>query len=193
MSSAQLYLATNIFERLSRSRDVDGEDDLEQEGDRPVMDMETFMSTVGGEGSAGASQSSSVRHKRPSSAPRQRPSPANRSKMSTREERAERRRGFEQFLARQNQRESRRQKRIEEVRKQEDGKCVSKPKICRKSAELARSSMQGTFLQRVAKDALRKEHEALRQKASSAEDPECTLSRPSIRTPKAGGRDPLWR
>ena len=49
------------------------------------------------------------------------------------------------------------------------------PKLCRKSKELAKSTVQGTFLQRVAKNAVRKEHEALRAKSSRSKDPECTF------------------
>merc|ERR1711871_777141 len=54
-------------------------------------------------------------------------------------------------------------------------KCSHKPELCKKSKKIASQASKGTFFQRVAKDALRKEHAALRQKAQANNDPDCTF------------------
>ena len=50
------------------------------------------------------------------------------------------------------------------------------PNLNRRSLKLAKESQSGTFLQRVAKDALKKEHKAMQIKAANALDPECTFA-----------------
>lgn len=50
------------------------------------------------------------------------------------------------------------------------------PNLNRRSLKLAKESQSGTFLQRVAKDALKKEHKSMQIKAANALDPECTFA-----------------
>jgi hypothetical protein len=49
------------------------------------------------------------------------------------------------------------------------------PNLNRKSLTMAKSAQSGDFLQRVAKDALKKEHKAMQIKAAHSLDPECTF------------------
>jgi len=187
MEAAKVYLSNDIVTRLTQPREVlyrqagrsqcssdladtSQETAFDSPDDR-VMDMETFLSSARRSSSNGAGRASSAPRQRASQEDAGRDGPQRRPKLS-REETAERRKSFENFLARQEQMELRKQMKLEQVSKQ-----VARPHtptLCRKSVEMAMQRSKGTFLQRVAKGALRKEHEAVRRKAQ-AHDPECTF------------------
>ncbi|GBG31641.1 Hypothetical Protein FCC1311_078662 [Hondaea fermentalgiana] len=183
MEAAQVYLSNDIFTRLSQPREAlyqaqDGEE-LEYEdmgisssGAR-VMDMETFMASLGtgSKASPAGRRPSSASGVRPQ-AEQQRPSTAEGGQPLSKEERAQRRQSFESFLARQRQTETRKQQKIAQVAQRTNPS--HKPKLCAKSVEMANRRAKGTFLQRVAKGAIRREHEAVRRKSNSL-DPECTF------------------
>ena len=134
-----------------------------------MMDMSAFMSSIGGDGE----RKDGGERKRPQSAgPRDRPRAG-----------AGQGKDFKGFLERQNRIEMRRQKRIHDLRRANTP--THKPKLCDKSMKLTTGGAKGgSFLQRVAKDALRKEHDALRQKALTSKEPECTF-KPNINTVSA--------
>ena len=76
-------------------------------------------------------------------------------------------------MSRQNKSEMRKQKRLEKQRKGNQPKF--KPSLCKRSLKVVTRSNAGTFLERMAKDALRKEHEGLKAKARRERDANCTF------------------
>eukprot|EP00512_Aurantiochytrium_limacinum_P008543 CAMPEP_0171538482 /NCGR_PEP_ID=MMETSP0960-20121227/62_1 /TAXON_ID=87120 /ORGANISM="Aurantiochytrium limacinum, Strain ATCCMYA-1381" /LENGTH=837 /DNA_ID=CAMNT_0012085369 /DNA_START=546 /DNA_END=3059 /DNA_ORIENTATION=- len=179
MEAAQVYLSNDIFTRLSQPREAlyqrreadSGSEVSPGSGDDDrVMDMETFMASLGD--AQGDANSSKGGKQRPGSAPRQRPSTAEGAKALTAEERRERRKSFEAFLARQSHSTVRKQQKIAQVAQRTNPS--HKPELCAKSLSMANQRAKGDFLQRVAKGAIRREHEAVRRKSSSL-DPECTF------------------
>ena len=84
---------------------------------------------------------------------------------------------FTDFLQRQNAAEARKQQKLDSARKAMTPQ--GKPAVNRHSQSLNQSISGTDFLQRLQKDAVRKEHETLRKKAKSNVDPNCTF-RPSI-------------
>ncbi|CAM9090793.1 unnamed protein product, partial [Hapterophycus canaliculatus] len=86
---------------------------------------------------------------------------------------------FHAFLSRQNKMETDKRKHIEEIQASGDIEAMRqntfRPEICAESKKIHLESNKGDFLQRVARDAARKEHEALRQKAAGLHDPDCTF------------------
>ena len=84
---------------------------------------------------------------------------------------------FNDFLARQNSRTAKREKNLENLRQRATPS--HKPRICSKSRKIASSTAQGGFMQRLAKDALRKEHGKMKQKAEIARLESCTF-KPNI-------------
>jgi len=163
MEAAQVYLSNGIFDRLTQSReDIEAKIKYKENQDRTndkVIDVETFLSSMNSDGSL---------QKRPSSAPRQIPCP---SPKISEEERRAKKKNFETFLARQQQSQIRKEKKMEQVLKQTQPS--GSPALCKKSNEIVKH-YQGSFLQRVAKDAIRKEHDKINKK-SQYQDPECTF------------------
>jgi hypothetical protein len=88
-----------------------------------------------------------------------------------------RKREMEQFYARQQAAEMKRHQTV--ARLQAELAPVAQPELCTKSLEMAEASRTGSFLERVANEAARKEHESLKSKARLARDPECTF-KPTI-------------
>ncbi|CAM9171985.1 unnamed protein product, partial [Laminaria digitata] len=80
---------------------------------------------------------------------------------------------FHAFLSRQNKMETDKRRHIEAM--QELTSHPFRPAICPESAKIHSESNKGSFLQRVARDAARKEHEAGRQQAAGKHDPDCTF------------------
>eukprot|EP00752_Nemacystus_decipiens_P018403 g16506.t1 len=80
---------------------------------------------------------------------------------------------FHAFLSRQNKMETDKLKHIEQIQLMRQH--TFKPEICAESTKIHQESNKGDFLQRVARDAARKEHEAVRQKAAGLHDPDCTF------------------
>eukprot|EP00753_Platysulcus_tardus_P009648 PLAT2226.1.p1 GENE.PLAT2226.1~~PLAT2226.1.p1 ORF type:complete len:873 (-),score=343.80 PLAT2226.1:94-2712(-) len=156
MGSAELYLRTNVFERLSRSSGGGsgrgggggGADD----GDEEVMEAASFLSEMDGDG-------------RSASTPRSRSGSIDSTSSK---------KSFNEFIARQRQLERRREKRVKELRARSTPS--HKPKLCKKSRALTKRHSGATFLQRLARDSLRKERSSLRVKAEVSKDPEATFT-----------------
>jgi len=161
MENAQVYLSRDVVTRLTQP--LNGGYELRDENlhidnvrDGRVMDMETYLATL-------------KKNKKPGI----RPSSA--SSQGTLQ-------SFDQFLQRQQHMEKRRERRVQDVAKQVNP--PHKPKLCRKSVEIANQRIKGDFLQRVARGAIRKEHENVRRKSRSM-DPECTFQPQITKTAKA--------
>ncbi|CAK4678906.1 unnamed protein product [Aphanomyces euteiches] len=101
---------------------------------------------------------------------------------------AERKQKFQEFIRRQLAQEHERQRKLEEARK--NRALAFKPNINKKSNEIMQQGRKGDFIERVAKYALRKEHEKLKKKSIKLMDPQCTF-KPKIndvsakRTPRS--------
>jgi hypothetical protein len=172
-ASARLYLQNNVHDRLSTPRadpqqaqshqDSDsnrgGTSSRKSGGGGGVMDMDSFLAETERKTGRGSSR-------RPASARRSRGDGA----VSTRK-------SFSDFLSRQNQRSARREKNLETLRKKATPS--HKPRICSRSRHIATSTSQGGFMQRLAKDALRKEHGKMKHKAEIARLESCTF-KPNI-------------
>lgn len=200
MGSVQLYLQADPFERLSRTRgpvdasaaaqaaakDADADRFFDRDDDmgRPVLDMSAFLSAMENR----SVRSGSGTPRRSSSVPRGRPGRSRSVSRSGRDGddadgsgsvrslklgREEREKRFQAFLARQTAAEMRRSRKIKAVT--ETMTPHHTPKLCKKSKNIVASSQLGSFLQRVEKNSLRKEHRALQAKAVTAHDPECTF------------------
>lgn len=89
----------------------------------------------------------------------------------------ERRRRYEEFIARQEMAEERKRRHIAALASEMTP--AAQPQLCTKSLAMAEASRSGSFLERVARQTARKEHESLKVKARMARDPECTF-KPAI-------------
>jgi hypothetical protein len=158
-ASARLYLQNNVHDRLSTPRAEPNQEHSPQSSSNSsgVVDMESFIDSLESKKSSGRS------NKRPSSARRSRD--------------GENSKNFNEFLARQNARSSRKERNLQNLRKRATPS--HKPRICSKSRQIASSTTQGGFMQRLAKDALRKEHGKMKQKAEIARLESCTF-KPNI-------------
>lgn len=196
MSSAQLYISSDVVERLTRPIIAGPPDDsmtafdTAYGPDRPAMDMASFMGTLEGK-FKGAPE-------RPSSAPARSGRPTEMSEDEIKARKAQ----FEQFLGRQQQQQIKREKHIEQVRsitivsitiqlstrslihvtfslitqyKQKSKHLTPtyQPKLCRKSIELATSHQKGEFLERLERDVVRRVKDE--SKKITEADPECTF------------------
>ena len=165
--SAHLYLQNNVHDRLSTPRasrgKVDGGDQRRDNGydsdkeikskAKPVMNMDSFMSSLNASGSS----------RRPQSARRSRPGEMTLNRAQ-----------FQNFLARQNKRQTRKNKNAARLRA--EATPSHQPALCKRSLKLASKTTSGDFMTRLAKDALKKEHENLRKKAMLAKEPDCTFT-----------------
>ena len=161
-ASARLYLQNNVHDRLSTPRAEPNNDQSNTRGGGKgsgVVDMESFIDSL-------ESKKSGRGRKRPSSARRSRDDDENGDGKH-----------FNEFLARQNARSARREKNLQTLRKRSTPS--HKPRICSKSRQIASNTAQGGFMQRLAKDALRKEHGKMKQKAEIARLESCTF-KPNI-------------
>ena len=82
---------------------------------------------------------------------------------------------FQNFLARQNKRQTRKNKNAARLRA--EATPSHQPALCKRSLKLASKTTSGDFMTRLAKDALKKEHENLRKKAMLAKSPTAHLRR----------------
>lgn len=119
MDSAALYVCTDVVERLTRPFGSDnqrhGDDDINKnfDSDRPIMDMASFMGTIGTTNTHRANFAGTTPKARPSSAPHQRG--VKQQPQLTQEEKEEKKRNYEAFLHRQNQTELRKAKHVDDV------------------------------------------------------------------------------
>lgn len=145
MNSAQLYISTNVVDRLSRAPTAPVEPiddnmrlfDITNNNDRPIMDMTSFMGSLG--------MGNDI--KRSSSAPPKRPS-------LTTEELAKQKQNFQQFLGRQQITLITKEKKAEEMKRSSTP--TFKPEFCRKSLEISNNIIKGEFLERVERDVLKR-------------------------------------
>ena len=175
--SAQLYLQNNVHDRLSTPRAPKGRDegspnkggymsdDEVASKAKPIMNMDSFMSSLNAK--TGRTQSG-----RPSSARKSRPG-----------EKVLNQAQFQNFLARQNKRESRKAKNMARLSK--ESAPSHQPNLCKKSISIASRTCHGDFMARLAKDALKKEHDILRKKAMLAKEPDCTFTPQILASSKA--------
>ncbi|KAF0715133.1 Aste57867_3549 [Aphanomyces stellatus] len=168
MVSAQLYTQQNIFDRLSRPATA---------LDTPeTPDPSDVTTTPGPSVSGDDPQSRTVNEQsRPTSA----------GSVGDADERKTR---FDEFMQRQQAQERERQRKLDDARRH--GAFEFKPEINKKSSEIMQQGRKGDFIERVAKYALRKEHEKLKKKSIKLQDPQCTF-KPKIndvsakRTPRS--------
>lgn len=148
-----------------------------RDGTRPVMDMNTFLNSM--EGRAVYTP------------PKSRGAPKGRRPQSAGSAGQRGRRGrrgstgsgstrgvspsFQQFLERQNMRQQKKEEHLDDIKKSMNRDCTFQPKLDKNSLDMAQKNMGDKFLHRLAAHMLRKEHEAVRQKARVAHDPECTF------------------
>ena len=164
MPSAQMYVSSDVVERLTRPIMPPPSDDamMAFDGDaRPQMDMAQFMVSLNTP--AGRPSISG----RPSSAP-----PRGSQRELSDAEKDARRLQFKLFLGRQEQQQLKRVQHIEEKSKQLTP--GYQPRLCRKSIELAVQHQKGVFLERLERDVHRRAKEEER-KAPVEVDPECTF------------------
>ncbi|EQC31232.1 hypothetical protein SDRG_11155 [Saprolegnia diclina VS20] len=172
MVSAQLYTQQNIFDRLSRP--LTGYDGVDE---HPSM--------LGGSSSGGSLLSESVHsqddirinrgHHAGQGKPR--PNSAGSARTDDSAEVAARQRRFEAFVHRQEAKQRERHAKLESARHRTE--FDFKPEINKKSIEIMQQGRKGDFIERVAKYALRKEHDKLKKKSIKLQDPQCTF-RPQI-------------
>jgi len=162
MNSAQVYVSSNVVDRLTRPLIQAAQlSDTMHEG--PVMDMTSFMGALNSSGATAASFSKTQRTA---------------DKGATGAGAATKpmdKKALENFLGRQEQCAIRRDKHIEAGKKTSESKF--QPKLCKKSAELSDRNHQGTFLERVERDVLRRADHEIR--AAVIPDQACTFQ-PSI-------------
>ena len=162
--------------------------------ERPVLDMATFMGNVQHQGGAPPGPGSSARARpqsavkarpmspgpgggagkgaqqtRPSSASRARPAPS-----PARRQTEEERQAFNEFLARQNHTELKKQQKMEDILKSQEQ--TFKPQLCPGSAALTEGRKQEDFLKRMKQYQLHKDHEDIRLKSQHDAQHECTFA-----------------
>ncbi|OQR87210.1 hypothetical protein ACHHYP_09356 [Achlya hypogyna] len=165
MVSAQLYTQQNIFDRLSRP--LTGYDGIEE-----------HPSSLHVAGSSAASESGftqddiGVTHHQ-QAAQKQRPSSAGSMRTDDSAEASARERRYQAFVRRQEIKQREREAKLNMARQQAE--FDFKPEINKKSVEIMQQGRKGDFIERVAKYALRKEHDKLKKKSIKLQDPQCTF------------------
>lgn len=153
MSSAKLYVSTDVVERLTRpvsagaQRASDDSSKHFDNNERQVLDVASFMGTQLSYNTPGG-------RKRPSSAPKERSKSAERRSLSP-DERESRNQNFKEFLGRQAQMQLRRERMTEEAKLQNSHEF--KPSINNFSKKIADRHHKGEFIDRVQRDLLRRE------------------------------------
>jgi len=158
MMAAKEYLKENVFSRLAKSAEPETSEELDQESVRRMasantnMGFDTFLDSLEGSIYGNKSESSSKQG------------------LGSQQ--------IKEFNQRQQLFLSKKEKNQEELKIKLTPKF--KPDFEAKlSLQIMQSNNKGTFLQRVERDALKKEHNAARQEGEKKIDPECTF-RPEI-------------
>lgn len=86
---------------------------------------------------------------------------------------AERKRRFKQFLQRQNHTLARKAKSVQLLKEQTAA--PHQPRLCRRSVEMVSAETHGTFLERMAKKAVLREHANQQERARVAKSADCTF------------------
>lgn len=177
MSAAQLYVSTNVVERLTRGINTPGKvnpssakktpgnanrlsisADDSMAGERPIIDIQSFMGTLGGGGGVGGERGREIfaspinRQKRGSSVGRPSTAPKSRPLQLSEDESRQRAEAFESFIYRNNQTVTRKERAITATMRAIAP--TFQPEINRKSVEIAGN--RGDFMERVEKDVLRR-------------------------------------
>lgn len=169
MSSAQLYVSTNVVDRLTRPLVTPAEDPAKVTFDGPVMDIASFMGTLNQSGASTATVTK-------------------KGSADSKGEGGEKQinnKGIKQFLGRQEQSAIRKQRHLQESSKALYSKSDFQPKLCKKSAEIANKNHKGEFLERVERDVLRRSDHEVR--AAVIPDEACTFQ-PAITAKAEQGR-----
>lgn len=142
MTAARLYTGTPVVERLTRNYAAD--DSFIDDGtlDRPSMDAKSFIGSIQGS--------------RPKSAPHSRA-----SRELTPAELQQRQKAFQMFLARQNNTLVRKESKIKAIAAQQATKF--QPRLCQRSLDMTEEQNRGTFMDRLERDRLRREHDEQRK------------------------------
>lgn len=177
MNSAQVYVSTNVVDRLTRG--ISASKDTDHINNKSVINASSYLGSLLHNSNPSSlsystpsshhnSSSSSSSRSRPSSAPRERPSS---SGSMSKEELNAKKQSFITFLARQQQSVAHKEKKVELYQEKHTPKFT--PKICKKSIELMDANTRGEFLDRVDKDSIkRKDDNALNK---SSEMAKCTF------------------
>ena len=164
MNSAQVYVSSNVVDRLTRPL-VQAEQTMGMSMNDtvggPVMDMASFMGALNSSGVSSASVRAAQRN-----GDSEGDSPP--SKVLDKK-------SLENFLGRQEQCAIRREKNLFDVKTAATSKF--QPKLCKKSAELIDRHPKGSFLERVERDVLRRADHEIR--TAVVPDESCTFQ-PSI-------------
>lgn len=160
MSSAKLYVGTNVVDRLTRPvtapSSMDDSARFDQVGDGSVMDVASFMGSLAGTGMGFATPARDAG--RASSAPRQR---GGEPVVLTAEEKAKRAQAFKEFLGRQSQVKVKKETKVKEVERAQTPKF--QPRLCKKSLEMTNASYSGDFINRVERDVSRRADQAIKR------------------------------
>ncbi len=159
MNSAQVYVSTNVVDRLTRPV-IQNADAAAGTVGGTVLDMTSFMGALNSSGASAATFSRT---------------PGKGGDKGAEKVKHMDKKTLENFLGRQEQCSIRREKHIESGRKSIEPKF--QPKLCKKSSVLSERTHKGTFLERVERDVLRRTDHEIR--AAVIPDESCTFQ-PSI-------------
>jgi len=174
MSSAQLYISTNVVDRLTRPLVTPTEDPSKVTFDGPVMDIASFMGALNQSGATTATVRGSGQGLNKSTD----------TGFSAGGGKQLNQQGLKQFLGRQEQSAIRRQRNLDEAAKTQ--KPDFQPKFTnKKSSEMADRNYKGEFLERVERDVLRRNDSEVR--AATIPDDACTFQ-PEITSKAGNGR-----
>ena len=175
MSSAQVYISTNVVDRLTKPL-VQMQDEETSEtklGDGPILDMASFMGALNQSGGTSAS----IR------TPRKDMSVTLNSKGTGKDSRLATgssgkvldKKSLQNFLGRQEQSAIRREKNLDKSKHSVEPNF--QPQLCKKSMQILLQNNKGDFLERVERDVLRRADHEIR--AAVIPDEKCTFQ-PSI-------------
>jgi hypothetical protein len=174
MSSAKLYLESNVVDRLSRvivpTNKGGSEADQSFENDRPVMDMAAFMNSING--GTVAPSFSTPSNRRASTANTNtggrfgggaRPQSGGGAGAMTAEEKQRRQSQFSEFIGRQEQSLIRKERNKVQVEKNVTPHFT--PKICRHSSQIVRQNSQADFLERMEQATIKKNDNEIKRQS----------------------------
>ena len=172
MSAAKLYCRSDVVERLTRpytatpmaSDDPMQSFDTSSFGDRPIMNVSTFMNTLNN------SNFQTPGRRRSSSAPRERSNSS--GALLNGEDGEKRQQNFREFMNRQIHTAEKKSQHINQLKRSMKPKFT--PKLCRKSISLSEQYVKGEFLDRLEKDLSRRNE--LENKLSVSVDNNCTFT-----------------
>eukprot|EP00605_Chrysophyceae_sp_TOSAG23-4_P002523 GSChrysophyteH1.ASY1.ANO1.2788.1 assembled CDS len=170
MNSAQVYVSSNVVDRLTRPLVQNSEADSEMKNsDGPILDMASFMGALNQSGATSAS--AQVRGKTMDMSQ----TLSSKDKEGAQTRKVLDKKGLQNFLGRQEQSAIRREKNLDKSKQTVENSF--QPQLCKKSLELTNRNNKGDFLERVERDVLRRADHEIR--AAVIPDEACTFN-PSI-------------